>query len=157
MWMLFVWPKNHFGVVHPKKMVRIRAISVHFDHFWELENSAQWGPAGDIVWVKALEHLYGTVHTMFTILILFWTSNCITWTFTMFLGYTMPRWFLGQTLRIRMLGDSTQSIFSIDAQLSSVVHHVSLKNDQNGLKLPQSTQCAWEIRPQSGYQIQPMS
>ena len=34
--MLLVWPKNHFGVVYPKKMMKIWTISVYFDHFWSL-------------------------------------------------------------------------------------------------------------------------
>jgi len=34
--MLSVWPENHFGVVYPKKKVKIREISVYFDYFWSI-------------------------------------------------------------------------------------------------------------------------
>jgi len=34
--MLSVWPRNHFEVIYPEKMVRVRVILVHFDHFWSV-------------------------------------------------------------------------------------------------------------------------
>jgi len=32
---LSVRPGNHFEIIYLEKMVRVRAISVHFDHFWK--------------------------------------------------------------------------------------------------------------------------
>ena len=77
--------------------------------------------------------------------------------FIIFPGYTTPKWFSDETKSIWVLEGLGSIHIPTKVQLSSVARRLDFQNDQNKRNFLKFSSFSRGIRPQSAYQVEPMS